>query len=36
MLSDCMQFLNSAMDVYTKNYYFSMHILFTTISFLQK
>jgi hypothetical protein len=35
-LSDFMKVLNSARDVYTKNYYFSMHILFTTISLLQK
>jgi hypothetical protein len=36
MLYDFLQVLNSARDVYTKNYYFSMHILFTTISLLQK
>jgi hypothetical protein len=36
MLYDFMQVLNSAMNVYTKNYYFSKHILFTTISLLQK
>jgi hypothetical protein len=36
MLSDFMQVLNSARDIYTKNHYFSMHILFTTISLLQK
>jgi hypothetical protein len=36
MLSDFMQVLNSARDVYTKNYYFSKHILFSTISLLQK
>jgi hypothetical protein len=36
MLSDFMQVLNSARNVYTKNHYFSKHILFTTISLLQK
>jgi hypothetical protein len=36
MLSDFMQVLNSARDVYTKNHYFSKHILFTTISLLQE
>jgi hypothetical protein len=36
MLSDFIQVLNSARDVYTKNHYFSMHILFTTISLLRK
>jgi hypothetical protein len=36
MLSDFIQVLNSERDVYTKNYYFSMHILFTIISLLQK
>jgi hypothetical protein len=36
MLADFIQVLNSARDVYTKNYYFSMHILFTTTSLLQK
>jgi hypothetical protein len=36
MLSDFMQVLNSARNVYTKNYYFTKHILFTTISLLQK
>jgi hypothetical protein len=36
MLSDFMQVLNSARNVYTKNYYFPKHILFTTISLLQK
>jgi hypothetical protein len=36
MLSDFMQVLNSARDIHTKNHYFSMHILFTTISLLQK
>jgi hypothetical protein len=36
MLSDFMQVLNSARDVYTKNHYFSKHILFTTICLLQE
>jgi hypothetical protein len=36
MLSDFMQVLNSGRNVYTKNYYFPKHILFTTISLLQK
>jgi hypothetical protein len=36
MISDFMQVLNSARNVYTKNYYFPKHILFTTISLLQK
>jgi hypothetical protein len=36
MLSDFIQVLNSARDVYTKNHYFTKHILFTTISLLQK
>jgi hypothetical protein len=36
MLSDFIQVLNSARDVYTKNHYFSMHVLFTTNSLLQK
>jgi hypothetical protein len=36
MLSNFMQVLNSAGDIYTKNHYFSMHILFTTISLLLK
>jgi hypothetical protein len=36
MLSDFVQILNSARDIYTKNYYFSMYILFTTNSLLQK
>jgi hypothetical protein len=36
MLSDFMQVLNSARNIYTKNYYFSKLILFTTISLLQK
>jgi hypothetical protein len=36
MLSDFMQVLSSAKDAYTKNYYFSKHVLFTTNSLLQK
>jgi hypothetical protein len=36
MLYDFMQVLNSARNVYTKNYHFPKHILFTTISLLQK
>jgi hypothetical protein len=36
MLSDFIQVPNSARNVYTKNYYFSKHILFTTISLLWK
>jgi hypothetical protein len=36
MLSNFIQVLNSARDVYTKNYYFSMHNLFTTIPLPQK
>jgi hypothetical protein len=36
LFSDFMQVLNSARNVYTKNHYFSKHILFTTISLLQK
>jgi hypothetical protein len=36
MLSDFIQALNSSRDVYTKNHHFSIHILFTTISLLQK
>jgi hypothetical protein len=36
MLSDFMQVLNSARDIYTKNYYFSNSKLFSTISLLQK
>jgi hypothetical protein len=36
MFSDFMQVLHSAREVYTKNYYFSMHILFTKIYLLQK
>jgi hypothetical protein len=35
MLSDFMQVLNSARDIYTKNYYFSNSKLFSTISLLQ-
>jgi hypothetical protein len=36
MLSDFIQVLNSARDVYTKNHYFSNSKLFSTISLLQK
>jgi hypothetical protein len=36
MFSDFIQVLNSAREFYTKNHYFSMHILLTTISLLQK
>jgi 4-hydroxy-3-methylbut-2-en-1-yl diphosphate synthase IspG/GcpE len=36
MLYDFMQVLNYVRNVYTKNHYFSKHILFTTISLLQK
>jgi hypothetical protein len=36
MLYDFIQVLNCARDIYTKNHYFSKHILFTTISLLQK
>jgi hypothetical protein len=36
MLSDFIQILNSARDVYTKNYYFSNSKLLPTISLLQK
>jgi hypothetical protein len=36
LLSDFIQVLNSARNIYTKNYYFSKHILFTTNSLLQK
>jgi hypothetical protein len=36
MLYNFIQVLNSARDVYTKNYYFSRHISLTTISLLQK
>jgi hypothetical protein len=36
MLSDFMQVLNSARNVYTQNHYFSKYILFSTISLLQK
>jgi hypothetical protein len=31
-----MQVINSARNVYTKNYYFPKYILFTTISLLHK
>jgi hypothetical protein len=36
LFSDFIQVLNSARNIYTKNYYFSKHILFTTNSLLQK
>jgi hypothetical protein len=36
MISDYIQVQHSATDIYTKNHYFSMHILFTTISLLLK
>jgi hypothetical protein len=36
MLSNFMQVLNSAWNIYTKNYYFSNSKLFSTISLLQK
>jgi hypothetical protein len=36
MLYDFMQVLNSARDIYTKNYYSSNSNLFSTISLLQK
>jgi hypothetical protein len=36
MLSDFMQVLNSASDIYTKNHYFSKSKLFSPISLLQK
>jgi hypothetical protein len=36
MLSDFMQVLNSARDIYTKNQYFSNSNLFSTIFLLQK
>jgi hypothetical protein len=36
MLSDFMRVLNCARDIYTKNHYFFNHILFTTISLVQK
>jgi hypothetical protein len=36
MLSNFIQVLNSAREVYTKNYYFSNSKLFSTISLLQK
>jgi hypothetical protein len=35
-LYDFMQVLNSTRKFGTKNYYFSMHILFTTIYLLQE
>jgi hypothetical protein len=36
MLSDFIQELNSARDIYTKNYYFFNSKLFSKISLLQK
>jgi hypothetical protein len=36
MVSDFIQVLNSAREVYTNNYYFSNSKLFSTISLLQK
>jgi hypothetical protein len=36
MLSNFMQVLNSAIDIYTKNHYFPNSKLFSTISLLQK
>jgi hypothetical protein len=36
MFSDFIQVLNSAREVYTKNYYFSNSKLFSTISLLEK
>jgi hypothetical protein len=36
MLSDFKQVINSARDIYTKNYYFSNSKLFSTISLLKK
>jgi hypothetical protein len=36
MLYDFIQVLNSARDIYTKNHYFSKHVLFTTNYLLQK
>jgi hypothetical protein len=36
MLSDFIQVLNSARELYTKNQYFSNHKLFSTIYLLQK
>jgi hypothetical protein len=36
MFSDFIQVLNSAREFYINNYYFPRHILFTTISLLQK
>jgi hypothetical protein len=36
MLSNFMQVLNSASDIYTKNHYFPNSKLFSTISLLQK
>jgi hypothetical protein len=36
MFSDFIQVLHSAREFYTKNYYFSIHNLFTTIYLLQE
>ena len=36
MLSDFIQVLNNARDIYTKNHYFSNSKTFSTISLLQK
>ena len=36
MLSDFMQVLNNARDIYTENHYFSNSKIFSTISLLQK
>jgi hypothetical protein len=36
MLSNFIQVLNSAREFYTKNYYFSIHNLFTIIYLLQE
>jgi hypothetical protein len=36
ILSYFMQDLNNTRELATKNYYFPMHILFTTISLLQE
>jgi hypothetical protein len=36
MISDFIQVLHSAWDLYTKNYYFSNHKLFSTIALLLK
>jgi hypothetical protein len=36
LFSDFIQTLNSTREFYTKNHYFPKHLLFTTISSLQK